>query len=72
MRALAIAATGMSAQQMRVEVISNNLSNMSTTGYNARRAEFADLHYQQIARAGIKQVAALPGKQATDWQNDER
>jgi len=52
MRALQIAATGMSAQQMRVEVISNNLSNMSTTGYNARRAEFADLHYQQIARAG--------------------
>ena len=52
MRALQIAATGMSAQQTRVEVISNNLSNMSTTGYNARRAEFADLHYQQVARAG--------------------
>lgn len=52
MRALKIAATGMSAQQTRVEVISNNLSNMSTTGYNARRAEFADLHYQQVARAG--------------------
>ncbi|WP_425071528.1 flagellar basal-body rod protein FlgG [Sagittula sp. S175] len=52
MRALKIAATGMSAQQMRVEVISNNLANMSTTGYNARRAEFADLHYQQVARAG--------------------
>jgi flagellar basal-body rod protein FlgG len=52
MRALKIAATGMSAQQMRVEVISNNLSNMSTTGYNARRAEFADLHYQQMTRAG--------------------
>lgn len=52
MRALQIAATGMSAQQMRVEVISNNLSNMSTTGYNARRAEFADLHYQQLSRAG--------------------
>lgn len=52
MRALKIAATGMSAQQMRVEVISNNLANMSTTGYNARRAEFADLHYQQMARAG--------------------
>ena len=42
----------MSAQQMRVETISNNLANMSTTGYNARRAEFADLHYQQMARAG--------------------
>jgi flagellar basal-body rod protein FlgG len=52
MRALKIAATGMSAQQMRVETISNNLSNMSTTGYNARRAEFADLHYQQMARPG--------------------
>ncbi len=52
MRALAIAATGMSAQAARVEVISNNLANMSTTGYNARRAEFADLHYQQVTRAG--------------------
>lgn len=52
MRALQIAATGMSAQQMRVEVISNNLANMSTTGYNARRAEFADLLYQQVTRPG--------------------
>lgn len=52
MRALKIAATGMSAQQMRVETISNNLANMNTTGYNARRAEFSDLHYQQMSRAG--------------------
>ncbi|SIO49866.1 flagellar basal-body rod protein FlgG [Rhodovulum sp. ES.010] len=52
MRALSIAATGMSAQQMRVETISNNLANMNTTGYDARRAEFADLHYQQVTRAG--------------------
>lgn len=52
MRALNIAATGMLAQQMRVETISNNLANMSTTGYNTRRAEFADLHYQQATRAG--------------------
>lgn len=52
MRALNIAATGMLAQQMRVETISNNLANMSTTGYNARRAEFADLHYQQMTPAG--------------------
>ncbi len=52
MRALHIAATGMLAQQMRVETISNNLANMSTTGYNARRAEFADLHYQQMTRPG--------------------
>lgn len=52
MRALKIAATGMSAQQMRVETISNNLANMNTTAFNARRAEFADLHYQQFSRAG--------------------
>ncbi|WP_372573520.1 flagellar basal-body rod protein FlgG [Ruegeria jejuensis] len=52
MRALKIAATGMTAQQMRVETISNNLANMNTTGYNARRAEFADLHYQQMVRPG--------------------
>lgn len=52
MRALQIAATGMSAQQTRVEVISNNLANMSTTAYNPRRAEFADLMYQQATRPG--------------------
>jgi flagellar basal-body rod protein FlgG len=52
MRALNIAATGMAAQQTRVEVISHNLANMNTTAYNARRAEFADLHYQQIERPG--------------------
>lgn len=57
MKALKIAATGMSAQQMRVEVVSNNLANMSTTGYNARRAEFADLHYQQLTRAGTINAA---------------
>lgn len=57
MRALKIAATGMSAQQMRVETIANNLANMSTTGYNARRAEFADLHYQQLTRAGTVNAA---------------
>jgi flagellar basal-body rod protein FlgG len=57
MHILKIAATGMAAQQMRVETISNNLANMSTTGYNARRAEFADLHYQQLARAGTINAA---------------
>jgi flagellar basal-body rod protein FlgG len=57
MRALKIAATGMLAQQMRVETISNNLANMNTTAYNARRAEFADLHYQQMARPGTISAA---------------
>jgi flagellar basal-body rod protein FlgG len=59
MRALEIAAAGMAAQQLRVEVISNNLANMSTTAYAPRRAEFADLHYQQVARPGS--IAASDG-----------
>jgi len=59
MRALQIAATGMAAQQTRVEVISQNLANMSTTGYNARRAEFAHLAYQQVTRPGT--IAAADG-----------
>jgi flagellar basal-body rod protein FlgG len=52
MKALQIAATGMAAQQMKVDVVSNNLANMSTTGYNSRRVDFADLHYQQYSRPG--------------------
>ncbi len=52
MNALQIAASGMAAQQMKVDVISNNLANMSTTGYNARRADFADLMYQQLQQPG--------------------
>ncbi len=52
MHALRIAATGMDAQQTRVAVISNNIANMSTTAYSTRRAEFADLHYQQIRAPG--------------------
>lgn len=59
MNALQIAASGMSAQQMRVDVVANNLANMSTTGYNARRADFADLHYQQLAKPGT--VSAQDG-----------
>lgn len=47
MNALRIAATGMAAQQTRVDVISNNIANMSTTAYQPRVAEFADLLYQQ-------------------------
>lgn len=57
MKALQIAASGMTAQQTRVDVISNNLANMSTTGYNARRADFADLAYEQIARPGTVTAA---------------
>jgi len=57
MKALQIAATGMAAQQMKVDVVSNNLANMSTTGYNPRRADFADLTYHQMARPGSVSAA---------------
>jgi flagellar basal-body rod protein FlgG len=52
MQSLNIAATGMLAQQMNVEVISNNIANMNTTGYKRQRAEFSDLLYQDQRRAG--------------------
>ena len=52
MRSLQIAGTGMLAQQTNVEVISNNIANMSTTGYKRRRAEFQDLLYQNMRRVG--------------------
>ena len=46
MRALTIAATGMSAQQLNVEVIANNIANSNTTAFKRARAEFTDLLYQ--------------------------
>lgn len=52
MRSLNIAATGMLAQQLNVEVISNNIANMNTTGYKRQRAEFQDLLYQSQRRVG--------------------
>jgi flagellar basal-body rod protein FlgG len=52
MRSLSIAATGMLAQQLNVEVISNNIANMNTTAFKRQRAEFQDLLYQNIERMG--------------------
>jgi flagellar basal-body rod protein FlgG len=52
MRSLDIAGTGMQAQQTNVEVISNNIANMTTTGFKRRRPEFQDLIYQNMRRVG--------------------
>ena len=52
MRTLNIAASGMMAQQMNVEVISNNIANINTVGYKRSRAEFQDLMYQSQLRPG--------------------
>jgi len=52
MRSLSIGSTGMLAQQVNVEVISNNIANMTTTGFKRQRAEFQDLLYQNLRRQG--------------------
>jgi len=52
MRSLSTAATGMLAQQLNVEVISNNIANMNTTSYKRQRAEFQDLLYDNLRRSG--------------------
>lgn len=52
MRSLSIGATGMLAQQLNVEVISNNIANLNTTAFTRRRAEFQDLLYQNLRRVG--------------------
>ena len=57
MRALAIAATGMDAQQTNLEVIANNIANINTTGYKRARAEFTDLLYQTERAAGVPNQA---------------
>ncbi len=52
MRALYTAATGMMAQELNVEVISNNIANMRTTGFKRQRADFQDLLYSDLRRMG--------------------
>ena len=52
MQALHTAATGMFAQEMNVEVISNNVANMRTTGFKRQYIQFQDLLYQQFTRPG--------------------
>ena len=54
MRALRTAASGMAAQQLNVEVISNNIANMNTVGFKKQRAEFQDLLYQNVERMGAQ------------------
>ena len=51
-RSLDIGATGMLAQQQNVDVISNNIANMTTTGFKRQRADFHDLIYQNKIRPG--------------------
>jgi flagellar basal-body rod protein FlgG len=54
MRALFTAATGMAAQELNVQVISNNIANMRTTGYKKQTAAFQDLIYDHVRRVGAQ------------------
>jgi flagellar basal-body rod protein FlgG len=56
LRALSIAATGGSALMNKIDTIANNLANVSTTAYKKSRANFADLFYQEVQRAGFGEV----------------
>lgn len=58
MRSLDIGATGMLAQQMNVDVISNNIANTTTSGFKRQRAEFHDLIYQNKMRPGATSSSA--------------
>jgi len=53
LKALAIAATGMNAQQTNLEVIAHNIANINTTGFKRSRAEFSDLLYQVDRAQGV-------------------
>jgi len=56
--AMWVAKTGLDAQQTRLTVISNNLANVSTTGFKRDRAVFEDLLYQNVRQAGGQTAAA--------------
>ena len=56
MKSLAIAATGMNAQQTNIEVIANNIANINSTSYKRARAEFTDLFYQMDRMQGVANV----------------
>lgn len=59
-RALYSAASGMTAQQLNVDTIANNLANANTAGFKMRRAQFEDLMYQSMVQPG-----AAAGEQTT-------
>src|SRR6266446_4445885 len=52
LRAIYTAATGMSAQEMNLDNVANNLANSSTAGFRKRRLQFEDLLYQNIVMPG--------------------
>jgi flagellar basal-body rod protein FlgG len=56
-KAMRTAAAGMTAQQMNIDVIANNLANVNTTGFKRSKIEFQDVLYQKIRSAGTESAA---------------
>ncbi|PKL75950.1 MAG: flagellar basal-body rod protein FlgG [Candidatus Melainabacteria bacterium HGW-Melainabacteria-1] len=65
MRALYTAASGMKAQQLNLDVTSNNLANVNTSGFKTFRAEFQDLHYQMLRQPGAQVSANVVSPEGT-------
>ncbi len=60
MRSMWTAATGMKAQQLNIDTISNNLANVNTTSYKGQRAEFKDLFYATMKKNNITDEEGRP------------
>ncbi len=58
-RALWTAATGMAAQQLNIDIISNNLANVNTAGFKKSRVDFQDLMYQTLRSAGVSEAQGV-------------
>lgn len=65
-RALYTAASGMSAQQMNLDTIANNLANSSTTGFRQLRLQFQDMVYQNLVTPGAAQSQSTLGRRSAD------
>ncbi|MEA1960974.1 MAG: flagellar basal-body rod protein FlgG [Bacillota bacterium] len=62
MRSLYTASTGMYAQQMNIDTLAHNMSNVNTTGFKKQRIEFQDLLYQQIKRPTVTDDFTQPNQ----------
>lgn len=60
MRSLYTASTGMYAQQLNIDTLAHNMSNVNTTGFKKQRVEFQDLLYQTIKRPTATDIANQP------------
>ncbi len=71
-RAFSTAATGMTAQQMTVDAIANNLANVNTVGFKRSQMDFQDLIYVTMAEPGREEAAGVPAPNGLEIGNGVR